>query len=138
MIRRYTDLRAIPTFEERFKYLQMFGSVGRETFGFERYLNQMFYRTPEWKRVRREVILRDNGCDLGMPDREIQDRFIVIHHMNPITKDDILERSEFLLDPEYLICCTDLTHKAIHYGNEDLLIKDPIIRLPNDTTPWRH
>lgn len=138
MIRRYTDLRAIPTFEERFKYLQMFGSVGRETFGFERYLNQMFYRTPEWKRVRREVILRDNGCDLGMPDREIQDRFIVIHHMNPITKDDILERSEFLLDPEYLICCTDLTHKAIHYGNEDLLIKDPIIRSPNDTTPWRH
>ena len=138
MIRRYSDLKAIQTFEDRFKYLQMFGNVGRETFGFERYLNQMFYRTPEWKAVRREVILRDKGCDLAMPDREIQDRFIVIHHMNPITKNDILERSEFLLNPEYLICCTDLTHKAIHYGNQDLLIKDPIIRLPNDTIPWRH
>lgn len=137
MIRKYSDLIAIESFEDRFKYLQLFGNVGKETFGFERYLNQFFYRIPEWKEVRRKVIIRDNGCDLAIPDREIHDRFIVVHHMNPITKEDILNRSEFLLNPEYLICCSEMTHKAIHYGNEDLLIKDPIVRRPNDTSPWR-
>lgn len=138
MIRRYSDLLSFDSFEDRFKYLQLFGTVGIDTFGFERYLNQAFYRTPEWKAVRKEVIIRDNGCDLGMHGREIFDKFIVIHHMNPITKDDILNRSEFLLNPEFLVCCTASTHKAIHYGDENLLVKDPVARFPNDTCPWRH
>ena len=137
MIRKYSDLKGIESFEDRFKYLQLFGQVGRDTFGFERCLNQIFYKTPEWKKVRQEVILRDAACDLAIQGREIQGRFIVIHHMNPITKEDILERSDLLLNPEYLICCSDMTHKAIHYGNQDLLIRDPVIRRPNDTSPWR-
>jgi len=137
MIRKYSDLKGIESFEDRFKYLQLFGQVGRDTFGFERFLNQIFYKTPEWKKVRQEVILRDAACDLAIQGREIQGRFIVIHHMNPITKEDILERSDLLLNPEYLICCSDMTHKAIHYGNQDLLIRDPVIRRPNDTSPWR-
>lgn len=137
MIRKYSDLKGIESFEDRFKYLQLFGQVGRDTFGFERFLNQIFYKTPEWKKVRQEVILRDAACDLAIQGREIQGRFIVIHHMNPITKEDILERSDLLLNPEYLICCSDTTHKAIHYGNQDLLIRDPVIRRPNDTSPWR-
>ena len=137
MIRKYSDLKGIESFEDRFKYLQLFGQVGRDTFGFERYLNQIFYKTQEWKKVRQEVILRDAACDLAILGREIQGRFIVIHHMNPITKEDILERSDLLLNPEYLICCSDMTHKAIHYGNQDLLIRDPVIRRPNDTSPWR-
>ena len=137
MIRKYSDLKGIESFEDRFKYLQLFGQVGRDTFGFERYLNQIFYKTPEWKKVRQEVILRDAACDLAIQGREIQGRFIVIHHINPITKEDILERSDLLLNPEYLICCSDMTHKAIHYGDQDLLIRDPVIRRPNDTSPWR-
>lgn len=143
-VRRYSDLITFPTFEERYDYLRLFGKVGEDTFGFERYLNQTFYRSDKWKEIRREVILRDNACDLGMADRPILglselDRrynFVVIHHMNPITKDDIIEMSPFLVDPQYLICCTDRTHRAIHYGNEELLIKDPVIRYPNDTTLW--
>lgn len=113
------------------------GSVGRETFGFDRYLNQMFYqRADEWKKIRRDVILRDNGCDLGMRDREIGGR-IFVHHMNPIRKSDILERSDFLLDPEYLICTMLSTHNAIHYGDESLLILPPKERTANDTCPWK-
>lgn len=143
-VRRYSDLITFQTFEERFNYLQLHGKVGEDTFGFERYLNQTFYRSEQWKRIRREVILRDNACDLGMDDRPIlglneSDRrynFVVIHHMNPITKDDIIKMSPFLVDPQYLICCTDRTHRAIHYGNEDNLIRDPIIRRPNDTKLW--
>lgn len=136
-IRTYSELITIPTFEERFRYLKLDGVVGAETFGFDRYLNQMFYqRDEEWPEVRDYVIIRDNGCDLAMPDREIKSR-ILVHHMNPITKEDILLRSKFLLDPEYLICTVKNTHDAIHFSNEDLLLKDPIERTRYDTCPWR-
>ena len=136
-IRTYSELITIPTFEERFVYLRLDGRVGETTFGFDRYLNQTFYKDPEWLRVRNEVIIRDNGCDLGIEDHEIRGR-ILVHHMNPIRAEDILERSKFLLDPEYLICTMKNTHDAIHYGNSDLLIKSPIERRQNDTCPWRH
>lgn len=136
-IRTYSELILLPTFEERYEYLRLGGKVGEETFGFDRYLNQMFYKTPEWKSARNKVITRDCGCDLGMPDREINGK-IHVHHMNPITVEDILKRSEFLLNPEYLICTTNNTHDAIHYGDSELLYKDPIIRTKNDTCPWRH
>lgn len=135
-IKTYSELITIPTFEERFRYLKMQGVVGEETFGYDRYLNQLFYTSPEWRRVRRDVIVRDNGCDLGIWDREIQG-LITVHHINPITIDDIRNRSEFLLNPDYLICVSDLTHKAIHYGDERLLIAAPVERRPNDTCPWR-
>lgn len=137
IIRTYTELISLPTFEDRFEYLRLKGQVGKETFGFDRYLNQAFYKSEEWKSVRDQVILRDNGCDLAMEGREIREK-ILIHHMNPITKEDIINRSEFLLDPEYLICTIKNTHDAIHYGDERLLIKDPIQRRKNDTCPWRH
>jgi hypothetical protein len=116
--------------------LRLGGRVGEETFGFDRWLNQMFYKDPEWLSVRDYVILRDNGCDLGVPGREIAGR-ILVHHMNPITKDDILRRSDFLLNPEYLISTIKSTHDAIHYGDERLLVQAPIIRTRNDTCPWR-
>lgn len=135
-IRTYSELMKLPTFEERFQYLKLNGAVGQDTFGFERYLNQTFYRSKEWKRIRDYVIIRDNGCDLAMDDREICDR-IYIHHMNPIIANDILNESEFLLDPEYLICTTQRTHNAIHYGDESLLYQGPIERTPNDTCPWK-
>lgn len=135
-IKTYSELILLPTFEERYRYLKLSGIVGEETFGLDRYLNQVFYTSPEWRRVRRDVIVRDNGCDLGIWDREIQG-LITVHHINPITIDDILNRSEFLLNPEYLICSSDLTHKAIHYGDESLLITTPIERRPNDTCPWK-
>lgn len=135
-IRTYSELITLPTFEERYQYLRLNGRVGEETFGFDRWLNQKFYKDPEWLRIRDEVIIRDNGCDLAIPDREIYSR-ILIHHMNPITKDDILQRSKYLLDPEYLICTIKNTHDAIHYGDENLLVKGPIERKPNDTCPWR-
>ena len=135
-IRTYSELITIPTFEERFQYLRLNGRVGEETFGFDRWLNQKFYKDPEWLRIRDEVIIRDNGCDLAIPGREIYSR-ILIHHMNPITKDDILQRSKYLLDPEYLICTIKNTHDAIHYGDENLLVKGPVERKPNDTCPWR-
>lgn len=135
-IRTYSELITLPTFEERYRYLRLGGIVGEETFGFDRYLNQKFYTSPEWRAVRDIVIIRDNGCDLGMPDREISGQ-ILIHHMNPITIDDILDRSEFLLNPEYLICTIKNTHDAIHYGDESLLIKAPVERRPNDTCPWK-
>lgn len=136
-IKRYSELITIPTFEERYKYLRLGGKVGEETFGFDRWLNQKFYKDPEWLKIRDEVIIRDNGCDLGIPGREIQAR-ILVHHMNPITKDDILHRSKFLLDPEFLICTVKNTHDAIHYGDESLLILPPVERSRNDTCPWRH
>lgn len=137
-IKTYSELITLPTFEERFRYLKLNGKVGEDTFGFERYLNQEFYqRDKEWKRIRDFVIVRDNGCDLGIEGRDIPGK-IIVHHMNPITQNDILCRSEYLLDPEYLICTIKRTHDAIHYGDEHLLIKDPIIRRKNDTCPWRH
>ena len=135
-IRTYSELITFPTFEERFKYLQLNGQVGKDTFGFARYLNQIFYKTGEWRSIRDFVITRDNGCDLGLEGYEINER-IIIHHMNPITIEDIEKRSRFLLDPEYLISTILNTHLAIHYGDEDLLIKLPKERSPNDTCPWK-
>ena len=136
-IRTYDELIQFPSYEERFEYLKLGGRVGEDTFGFDRSLNQTFYKTEEWKNVRNEVIIRDNGCDLGVPDREIRGSRILVHHMNPITKEDILNRSEFLLNPKYLITTVKTTHDAIHYGDEDLLPKGPVVRTKNDTCPWR-
>ena len=135
-IKCYSELMLLPTFQARYKYLRLNGEVGKETFGFDRYMNQFFYRSPEWRRVRDFVITRDEGCDLGIPGREIFGR-IVIHHMNPIRPEDIRNRSELLLDPEYLITTIHDTHLAIHYGDEHLLLQEPIERRPNDTCPWK-
>lgn len=137
-IKTYSELIALPTFEERYRYLRLGGRVGEETFGFDRYLNQEFYKSKPWLRVRDIVITRDNGCDLAMIDREIPNGVrILVHHMNPITIEDIVNRSDFVLNPEYLICTIDNTHRAIHYGDESLLITAPIERYRNDTCPWR-
>ena len=138
IIRTYSELIKLPTFKERFEYLKLGGTIGEETFGFDRYLNQMFYKSREWKKLRNDIIVRDNGCDLAMPDREIIDQTILIHHMNPLTKEDILNMTEFVLNPEYLICTILNTHNAIHYGNSDLLYQEPIVRYKNDMCPWRH
>ena len=135
-IKSYTELSKLTTFEERYRYLRLVGSVGRETFGFDRYLNQIFYRSQKWKSIRNQVIIRDQGCDLGIPGYEIQDR-VIIHHMNPITLRDIEHETEFLLNPEYLISTVHNTHNAIHYGDESLLCLGPIERTPYDTCPWR-
>ena len=136
-IKTYSELITIPTFEERFEYLKLDGQVGVETFGFNRYLNQAFYKSDEWLSIRDYVITRDNGCDLGMEGYEIYGR-ILIHHINPITKDDIIQRSRILLDPENLITTVKRTHDAIHYGDSNLLMRTPIERRKNDTCPWRH
>ena len=135
-IRTYTELMSLSTFEERYEYLKLSGKVGETTFGFDRYLNQTFYKRGDWLNVRDEVITRDMGCDLGCEDREISGR-ILVHHMNPINTDDILSESEFLLDPEYLICTSKNTHDAIHYSDKSLLLTIPIERSRNDTCPWR-
>lgn len=136
-IRTYSQLKQLQTFEERYDYLKLGGVVGEDTFGFDRYLNQNFYRSREWKYVRDEVIMRDNGCDLGIDGHEIRGK-ILIHHMNPITSEDIHRVSDYLLNPEYLICVTHRTHNAIHYGDERLIVTAPIERTQNDTCPWRH
>ena len=135
MIRIYRDLKQLPTFQERFEYLKLNGKVGEETFGFDRYFNQRFYRSKEWKDVRNYVIARDYGCDLAIFDREIFGK-VLIHHMNPISLDDIRHSSDYLLNPEYLICVSKQTHDAIHYGDSSLLILEPIVRKPNDTILW--
>jgi hypothetical protein len=135
-IRTYQELIKLKTFKERYRYLKLSGKVGEETFGFDRYLNQKFYRSTEWKRIRDYVILRDNACDLGIEDREIDNR-IIIHHMNPLTKYDVINQTEFLLNPDYMICTTKRTHDAIHYGDEDILFGEFIERSKNDTCPWR-
>lgn len=137
-IRTYSELIQLPTFIARYRYLRLGGTVGESTFGFERYLNQDFYKyDQEWKAARRAVIIRDNGCDLGIDGRDIIDAPVIVHHMNPLTEYDILHRTKYLLDPEYLISTIDNTHKAIHYGDESLLITEPIVRRKNDTCPWR-
>ena len=136
-IRTYSELSKLKTFRERYEYLKLDGTVGEETFGFDRYINQMFYKSEEWKRIRNYVITRDNGCDLGIPDRKIVDSVILVHHMNPITKEDIINKNEILLDPEYLITTIKPTHDAIHYGDESLLAEDLVIRSTNDTCPWK-
>jgi hypothetical protein len=130
----------IPTFEERFNYLRLDGKVGRETFGFDRWINQQFYHLDrDWKKVRRQVIIRDNGCDLGCEDRPIPNGVrIIIHHINPITMEDVKNRNSILFDLDNLITTMDSTHNAIHYGDESLLLMSkPIVRHPNDTCPWR-
>ena len=132
----YSELSKLSSFEERYNYLRIGGEVGKETFGFDRYLNQILYQTPEWKEARDKVIIRDNGCDLGIEGREIHSR-VLVHHMTPITVDDILSRDPKAFDPEYLISTTHNTHNASHYGDENLLAKDPIERTKNDTCPWR-
>ena len=136
-IRTYSELIAFPTFEERFKYLQLNGQVGESTFGFDRYMNQVFYRSQKWKSIRDFVIIRDCGCDLGVEGYDIYGK-IIIHHMNPLSMRDIETESDFLLNPDFLICTTHNTHNAIHYGDEKLLVTAPIERTKNDTCPWRH
>jgi hypothetical protein len=136
IIKSYSELITMPTFEERYRYLRLSGVVGRDTFGFDRYLNQVFYQSKRWREVRDHVIIRDNGCDLGIEGREIYGK-IIVHHMNPLTLDDIEKESDFLMDPEYLIATTHDTHNAIHYGDENLLVKAPVERTKNDTCPWR-
>lgn len=136
-IKTYSELILLPTFEERFKYLQLNGRVGDDTFGFDRYINQKFYRSAEWKRIRDYIIIRDNGCDLAVDGYEIHGR-ILIHHMNPITISDIKFSTEYLMNPDYLICATHNTHNAIHYGDEKQIITGPIVRTKNDTCPWKH
>lgn len=135
-MKTYNEMRQLKTFEDRFKYLQLKGDVGEDTFGFDRWINQKFYRSVEWRQVRDKVIIRDDGCDLGDPDRPIQGR-IIIHHMNPLTKDDIDQNPDFILNPDYLICVSHNTHNALHYGDENLLPKKWEPRTPNDTCPWK-
>ena len=136
MIRTYTELCRLSSFEERFYYLKLNGVVGESTFGFDRYINQLFYQSPEWRELRDHIIIRDNGCDLGLDGYDIHGK-IYIHHMNPITRRDIETLSDYLLDPEYLIVTSHNTHNAIHYGNEDLLLLAPIERSRFDTCPWK-
>lgn len=136
-IKRYSELITLPTFEERYRYLRLQGKVGKETFGYDRYINQVLYqRDPRWRSVRDQVIVRDNGCDLGVEGYDIHGK-IIVHHMNPITLEDIEKETDFLFNPEYLICVTHMTHNAIHYGDENLLPKAPIERTPFDTCPWK-
>lgn len=136
MIRTYSELMKFSSFEERYEYLRLRGRVGESTFGYDRYLNQILYTSYKWKKARDKVIIRDNGCDLGVEGYQINDK-IIIHHMNPITIEDVeMERPE-VFDPEYLICVSDITHKAIHYGDKSLLPKTPIERFKWDTCPWK-
>lgn len=136
MIRRYSELRRLRTFEDRFEYLSLKGSVGRSTFGFDRYLNQRFYTSREWRLVRNQVIARDEGLDLGVEGYEIYDK-VIIHHMNPMVAEDITSGSSDILDPEFLITTTHNTHNAIHYGDRSLLRQPFVERRPGDTIPWR-
>ena len=136
-IRTYSELITLPTYIERFDYLKLGAAVGRETFGYDRYINQQLYqRSPRWKKSRDIVIIRDNGCDLAMEGYEIKGK-IIVHHMNPITMDDIIHDRDWIYDPEFLICTVHNTHNAIHYGDENLLVKAPIERTPFDTCPWK-
>lgn len=135
MIKTYSELLRLPTFMERFEYLKLDGIVGQETFGFDRYLNQVFYRSKEWKRIRDAVIARDLGCDLGIEGREIYGR-VLIHHMNPITLRQINDRDLSILDPEFLITTCKRTHDAIHYSDSNILYQEPVERVPGDTKLW--
>ena len=136
-IKTYSELITLPTFLERFRYLKLGGLVGKETFGFDRYLNQTLYRSVEWKRFRRDIILRDMGMDLACDGYEIVGK-IMVHHIDPLTIQDIIRRDPKIFDPENAICTSMNTHNAIHYGDESLLITEPIVRTKNDTCPWRH
>lgn len=136
MTRCYTDLIQLPTFKERYEYLRLAGIVGRDTFGFDRYLNQKFYHSAEWKKIRRDVIIRDEGRDLAMEGYELQDN-IFIHHMNPMVPEDLVNVPEWILNPEYLVCVSKRTHDAIHFGDASTLPQLPMERTPNDTCPWK-
>ena len=137
IIKSYSELIKIPTYKERFDYLKLDGIVGKDTFGYDRYLNQAFYNSPEWRRFRRDMIIRDNGCDLACEGYEIRGK-IILHHINPITQDDLISRRrDVLFDPENIICVSHNTHNAIHYGDVNLLITGPIERVANDTCPWK-
>lgn len=136
-IKTYSELITIPSFLERYRYLKLGGSIGEETFGFDRYLNQTLYRSPEWKRFRRDMIIRDNGMDLAADDYEIVGK-ILVHHINPLTVQDVIRRDPKIFDPENVICTSMNTHNAIHYGDESLLMIEPVVRTKYDTCPWRH
>lgn len=135
-LRCYRELIRLKTFDERFEYLKLKGIVGEATFGYDRYLNQLLYTSGEWRRIRRDIILRDNGCDLAVEGYDILDT-IIVHHMNPISVEDLIDFSEDVINPEYLICVSHNTHNAIHYGDKSLLIREPIERKPGDTCPWK-
>lgn len=138
-IKTYSELSQFTTFKDRFNYLKLSGKVGEDTFGYDRIFNQMFYSSKEWKDIRNYVIVRDNGCDLGIDGYEIAAQRVIIHHLNPIEMSDIERRTDILLDPEYLITTTHTTHNAIHYGDENqILAPSPVIRTKNDTCPWKH
>lgn len=134
-IRTYSELSRLSTFDERYQYLKLAGVVGESTFGFDRWINQEFYRSYQWKSIRNAVIVRDNGCDLGIPGFEIQ-RGLLVHHMNPVSMDDILHGEEWILDPNFLVTTSHRTHNAIHYGDESLLPREPVTRRSGDTTLW--
>lgn len=136
MIRRYSELKQFDTFLDRYEYLRLKGKVGIETFGFDRYINQILYRSSKWRKTRDEVIIRDEACDLGIPGYDLYSR-IIVHHMNPITLEDIEDEKEWIFDPEFLICTSFNTHNAIHYGDKSLLPQEPIQRSRWDTCPWR-
>lgn len=136
MIKTYSELIAFPTYEERFRYLQLKGAVGKDTFGYDRYLNQILYNSQEWKRFRDKIIIRDNGCDLACEGYDIHGR-ILVHHINPIRVDDVVNRNQIVFDPENVVCVTHNTHNAIHYGDESLLILAPVERTKNDTCLWK-
>ena len=136
MIRTYSELIQLLTFEDRFEYLALDGKVGIETFGSRRYLNQVLYRSPEWKHIRDQIIFRDGGCDLGIEGHEIH-KHAYIHHLNPITKQQILDRDPVLFDPNNLITVSYQTHQAIHYSDKSMLLLDPVVRFANDVAPWR-
>lgn len=135
-MRNYRELSRLKTFDERFEYLKIGGLVGESTFGFERYLNQTLYNSSKWRRLRNRIIIRDNGCDLGVEGYEIQG-IIIVHHMNPISVDDLKDFSDDIFNPEYLICVSLTTHNAIHYGDKSLIPQEPVERRPGDTCPWR-
>lgn len=136
MSRTYSELVALPTFKDRYDYLKLDGTIGDQTFGSKRYLNQKFYHSAEWKKFKQAMIIRDNGCDLGVPDYQINGR-IYLHHLNPLTIEEILEHPEVAMDPNNVICTTFETHNAIHYGELDITNYEPVTRTKNDTCPWK-
>lgn len=137
MKKRYSELKKLKTFKERLLYCKTSQFIGETTFGGGRYLNQLLYKSELWKNIRNEIIIRDNGCDLGMEDRPINSKIIIVHHLNPITKEEILTSDSCLYNPENLVCCSLATHNAIHYNNDSNLLIEEIERKPNDTIPWR-
>lgn len=137
-IKTYSELIKYSTFEDRLNYLRLYGIVGEDTFGFDRFINQQFYKSQEWRNLRNYIISRDHGCDLGIPDREIYNSRILIHHMNPIRKEDIINSTDYLLNPEYLITVSKNTHDFIHYGNKNYIDTCVIERKRNDTCPWKY